>query len=54
MKRRLNTEIRNRVFSLSANGVGGEDRGAVARETQIRTRSLSALGRGEGESISHF
>jgi len=35
MKRRLNTEIRNRVFSLSANEVGGEGRGEVARETQI-------------------
>jgi hypothetical protein len=34
MKRRLNTEIRNRVFSLSANEVGGEGRGEVARKTQ--------------------
>jgi hypothetical protein len=35
MKRRLNTETRNCVFSLSANGVGGEDRGEVARKIQI-------------------
>jgi len=54
MKRRLNTKIRNRVFSLSANEVGGEGRGEVARETQILSLSLYPLGRGEGKSILHF
>jgi hypothetical protein len=31
----LNPEVRNCVFSLSANEVGGEGRGKVVRETQI-------------------
>ena len=41
----LNTEVRDCVFSLSANGVGGEGRGEVARENQ----TPSSLGRGEGK-----
>jgi len=35
MKRRLNLETPKHVFSLSANGVGGEGRGEVVRENQI-------------------
>jgi hypothetical protein len=57
MKRRLNTEIRNRVFSLSANEVGGEDRGEVAREAQIPAPCSSPrLGgaRGKAPCISKF
>jgi len=33
-KHGLNTEMRDCVFSLSANGVGGEGRGEVARKDQ--------------------
>ena len=57
MKRKLNTEIRNRVFSLSANEVGGEGRGEVARETQIPSPCPSPrLGgaRGKASCISKF
>jgi hypothetical protein len=63
MKRRLNTEIRNRVFSLSANEVGGVGRpssvavlrrveGEVARETQIPSPGPSPrLGGARGKAF---
>jgi len=57
MNRRLNTEIRSRVFSLSANEVGGEGRGEVAREAQIPSPCPSPrLGgaRGKSSCISKF
>jgi hypothetical protein len=49
-KHGLNTEVRDCVFSLSANGVGGE--GGVrwcVENLNLLTLSLSPLGRGEGE-----
>src|ERR1039457_7123437 len=48
-KHGLNTEVRDCVFSLSANGVGGEGgvRWCVENSNPL-TLSLAPLGRGEG------
>jgi hypothetical protein len=57
MKHRLNTVIRNRVFSLSTNEVGGEGRGEVARKTQSPSPCPSPrLGgaKGKASCISKF
>ena len=57
MKHRLNTEMRNYVFSLSANEVGEEGRGEVARETQIPSPCPSPRlcgARGKASCISKF
>ena len=50
----LNHEVRNCVFSLSANEVGGEGRGEVVRETQIPSPCPSPrLGGARGKASCH-